>query len=1153
MKKVEKAPARDFAAEFADRHLDSILTDGRDNRVLTGISPAARAFTAASFFQQRLGSKKSGSVLCITASGREAEELASEALLFLDADRVARLPGFDAIPYEFAGISADTCRERMRLFERLRRGEPMLVFAGMEAVLRTVPDPARLSRSMIELEPGDTPKNFTHTLVSLGYARSETCELPGEFTVKGSILDVYPVNEDYGLRFDFFDDEVESIRSFSPDTQKSGDRLEKAVILSAGEIHLDAGETKKLRDMLASLPGDLAKPEWLEDPHSPVLSVMHHEGLQDLFPLVLPRASVLDWFGKEPLILLAAPDELRDAEARTRRDVHAMFEKERTVRVCAPPETLLVPESVFDLKNTVELRETEFGVEPGTSNLFQKTELRMVEGFGGRMKAARETIGGAARSGQTVVITSPYQAQLTRIASLFGRDDGVQVQTVEPPLRPPPGGGLYLVRSSHRQGFRLPELGLYLWSDNDVFGRSYRRQTRFKKAGSSPIESFLDLKEKDYVVHVNHGVGRFLALERVTAAGRERDFLVLEYADGDRLFVPLDQISMVQKYIAPVEKPRLDSLGRASFKKVRARVAEKIEEFAEELLETYAVRASQRGITFPEDTAWQEEFEADFPFEETPDQMSAIEAVKRDMESPRPMDRLVCGDVGYGKTEVAVRAAFKAVMAGRQAVVICPTTILALQHYRTFSDRYKNYPVSVEWISRFRTRGEIQAVKEKLEAGEVDVVIGTHALLAKDVKPKNLGLLVVDEEQRFGVVHKEAIKKLRRMVDVITLSATPIPRTLHMSLVGIRDLSIIQTPPRDRLPVQTYVLEDSDTVLKEAIRRELERDGQIFYLHNRIDSIDECAKRIHDLFPGIRIGVLHGQMDDDEIEDVLVDFMERRYDVLVTTAIVENGIDIPNVNTLIVDRADLFGLSQLYQIRGRVGRSNRQAYAYLFYPKGRLMTEESQKRLHAIMEYQELGSGFKVAMRDLEIRGAGNIFGREQSGHIIDVGYELYVKMLDEAVKKLQGRIQEVEVRTSINLNADFFIPEDYIKDTRQRIEFYKRFEGAGSLDEVEELAGEMEERFGKAPESASAFVETEKIRTLASRAGFESVYEEDGGRIQFKAGEHFRVPRERIVDVLKNDSRLQVMAGSADTLYFTPKSKNAAKEAVEVLLELTR
>jgi transcription-repair coupling factor (superfamily II helicase) len=555
------------------------------------------------------------------------------------------------------------------------------------------------------------------------------------------------------------------------------------------------------------------------------------------------------------------------------------------------------------------------------------------------------------------------------------------------------------------------------------------------------------------------------------------------------------------------------------------------------------------GFSFPPDTIWQEEFEAAFEYEETPDQLSAIEAVKQDLESTRPMDRLVCGDVGYGKTEVAIRAAFKVIMAGKQVMLLTPTTILSLQHFNTFKQRYENFPIKLAFVSRFRSPAEIKNDLKDFSEGKIDMLIGTHAILSSKVKPKNLGLLIIDEEQKFGVTHKEAIKKFKQLVDVLTLTATPIPRTLHMALTGIRELSIISTPPKNRQSVETYVLEEDDTLITEAILKELERGGQVFYLYNRVESIEEEANFVRSLVPKAAIGILHGQLTEEEIEETLVDFYNRKYDILVTTTIIESGIDMPNVNTLIVKRADMFGLSQLYQIRGRVGRSDKKAYAYMFYPSKNLITEQAEKRLNTIFEYQELGAGFKVAMRDLEIRGAGNLLGREQSGDIMEVGFDLYVKMLEEAIQKVKGEEVKVEVRTAINLKTNFFLPSEYITDTKQKIEFYKRFEGAGSVDEIEELSLEMEDRFGELPKEAKTFVELEKIRTLSSNLGFEFVTEKTN-EILFKCGTYFRGNPNQVIGALTSFPGLTIAPNEPSVLrYALSETDDMAK--IKKLLKL--
>ncbi|MCB1169917.1 MAG: transcription-repair coupling factor [Leptospiraceae bacterium] len=1141
-------------------------------------------------------------MLVVTSGAVGAEGLALDLELFLSSSEFTIIPERDGIPYDGARRDAGIAGQRVHGILDLRENRSGLYIAPMGALMRRIQDPGVWQRGTLNLRSGQTldPSELLIRLVGLGYHRVERVEGPGDICLKGSVLDIYSPGQD-PLRLDFFDIEIDSIRHFDPETQRSRETLETVEILPASEDLLSLTELPDFLKHLKKRFSEASEPDWWDDlqnrtlapgldPDLQFLAGRDISGLEDLLIDFLPSTTLLDLFPEKPLVFLVQPEDIEKHRQRVVTEYQTIYEAECQDLMVAPPDTLLEtdPLQLEDLESeegspSSALPDTirsMFRLSEDLANLdaasdVQRPLLQAATGFQGRISELRKAVEDKLQSGATVVLTSPYHAQIQRISGIF-RGEPVELSVTEDPsgaLELPAEGltanrsrkkkgsapVLHVIQNFRNSGFEAPELNLYVWSDHDIFGRGYRKRNRFKARTSSPIESFLDLKEGDFVVHINHGVGKFLKLERVKAAGRERDFLVLEYAEQDRLFVPLDQISLVQKYAAPTEKPRLDHLGRASFKKVRQRVEERIEEFAEELLKIYAARMSRKGYAYPPDSPWQEEFEAAFPFEETPDQITAIESVKQDMETPRPMDRLVCGDVGYGKTEVAIRAAFKAVMGGKQVAVICPTTILALQHFKNFKERYSDFPVRVDWISRFRTRKEITETKGKLQQGEVDVVIGTHALLAKDIKFKNLGLLIVDEEQRFGVTHKEALKKMKALVDVLTLTATPIPRTLHLSLTGIRDLSIIQTPPRDRRAVQTYVMEDSDTVLVEAIQRELERGGQVFYLHNRIQDLEAVASRIEQLMPDVSFTTLHGQMNEDDIENILLDFVNRKYDLLLTTAIIENGIDMPNVNTLIVDRADSFGLSQLYQIRGRVGRSSRQAYAYFFHPGKHILTEQAQKRLNTLLEYQELGSGFKVAMRDLEIRGAGNLLGKEQSGDIMDVGYELYIKFLDDAVRRLKGEEVPSDFRCAVNLKTDFFLPDDYIPDTRQKIEFYKRFEAAIDLEEVEALAAEMEDRFGEPLGPARQFVLVEKIRTLCSYAGFETVFEEAAGVIQLEAGEHFRIPPEHMIKVLKSGKGFRVKPGKSDTLYFEPPEeiKKAGLEErlaafLSALIELT-
>lgn len=1153
---------------FASRHLAPLLARPAEITTLFGILPGSRSLALASLL--KLSQASGRSVVYVTTGTPEADTLASEASLFIDPARIVVLPEMDGIPYEWSRHDMVLSGRRIRALDRLLSSDPILLIVPAGAFLRRLPDPQLWQSRTVILKKGQTiePRLLMEQLVAIGYHRSERVEGPGEFCLKGSLLDVYAVQSDRPVRVDFFDIEVESLREFDPESQRSLKPVDSVKILPASEAIADEKGLAKLKQAIAKakFSDDLRRPDWLDEQGEiKAANGRDQAGLEELLPLISPYRSVIDLFSVAPVLTFDSDGAALDRALRVEREYDTLYERDSEVRITVSPDDLLFRDAAILLDRDNDAAEeiqrivfhshhTDLDTgEVAASDI----PIREPSTFSGRMTEFRKRALEILEAGGSVIITSPYTAQIQRISGIL-KSESVPHEAVEwsgpdtklsSSARDSSGGSsrIVLVQSLRETGFELPEERLYLWTDSDIFGRSYKKRMRFKKTGSAPIDSYLDLREGDVIVHINHGVGRFVKLERMKAAGRERDFLVLEYAEQDRLFVPLDQISMVQKYVAPESNPQLDHLGRASFKKIREKVEKNIEAFAEELIQIYAARAKKQGYAFPADTVWQEEFEAEFPFDETPDQLMAIQAAKEDMEAPRPMDRLICGDVGYGKTEVAIRTVFKAVMGGKQAVVICPTTILALQHFKNFRERFANFPVRVDWVSRFRTPGEIRRIKESLASGEVDVVIGTHALLAKDVKIRNLGLLVIDEEQRFGVVHKEALKKLKTQVDVLTLSATPIPRTLHLSLTGIRDLSVIQTPPRDRKPVQTFVLEDSDAALIEAVHRELERGGQIFYLHNRIQSLDMVGARLRMLLPELRFTTLHGQMHEDDIEQILLDFTERKFDLLLTTAIIENGIDIPNVNTLIVDRADQFGLSQLYQIRGRVGRSSRQAYAYFFHQGSKVLTEQAMKRLNTLLEYQELGSGFKVAMRDLEIRGAGNVLGKEQSGDIIQVGYELYIKLLDNAVKRLKGEELEIEVRCTVNLNTDFFLSEEYIEDTRQRIEFYKRFEAARTEEEVAALAEEMKDRFGPPDKAGEVFVLVERIRTLGSLCGFENIYEE-GELIHFKAGESFRVPIQHMIEILKKNLGFFVRDGKNNVLYFkAPQAsqKGASKQPV--------
>lgn len=1053
----------------------------------------------------------------------QARRLADEVRFFGFSSTF--LPSRQVLPYEDVRVSRDVESERLQAisnlaFARLVTTTPAVLFERFF-----------LSNRMLKLkaEQEIAPDLLARQLVELGYTPVDRTEVPGEFTRKAGIIDVFPSNHAQPVRIDFFDELIETLRQFDPESQIGSNRLENLIIAPATESILDEKQSTALREIVHKDFEEKIQPVW-SDPETGLLNSRDCESLHEFVSLLLPGQTLQDLVSKKSRLILADSDAIQEKFALIRREISECFEKTSKTHACVP-----VARAFSNLDEPTKPFGKHLSLEPG--EILGATGIQRVDGVKGRIAEIQKGIIDLVQNGQIICITAVDRAQVDRISGIFKTQKELKTQIVEEFRLTSKKDQLSLVVSPLLEGIRIPALNVQILTDADLFGRGYKKKSYFKRRKSSPIESFLDLKENDIVVHVNHGIGRFLKLERVNAAGRERDFLVLEYAEKDRLYVPLDQIAMVQRYSAPTDSPRLDSLGKASFKKVRERVEARAEELAQELIKIYSARMNTTGFSYPPDTMWQDEFESAFEWEETQDQLVAIEAVKKDMEAPRPMDRLICGDVGYGKTEVAIRAAFKAVMAGKQVAFICPTTVLALQHFKTIAQRFAEYPIRVDWISRFRTPKEVSTAKQKCAQGELDVLVGTHALLAQDLKFKNLGLLIIDEEQRFGVAHKESLKKMKVLVDVLTLSATPIPRTLHMSLAGIRDLSIIQTPPRNRMPVMTHVTEDSDTLFKEAIMRELERGGQVFYLHNRIDSIERAAARVRSLIPDVHVGVLHGQMDDEDIENLLLDFLDRKYHVMVTTSIIENGIDMPNVNTLIVDDSDHFGLSQLYQLRGRVGRSDRQAYAYFFFREKRALTETAMKRLNTILEYQELGSGFKVAMRDLEIRGAGNILGKEQSGDIMDVGFEMYIKLLEDAVSRLRGETHKIDVHTSINLNQDLYLPEDFIADTRQRIEFYKRFEAAETEEEIDLLVTELTDRFGEPTEKVRTFASIERIRVLASACGFESIYQDDSGRVQLKASPHFRVKPKDLMSALQSKSGFSIQAGNPNALYYSTAS----------------
>jgi transcription-repair coupling factor (superfamily II helicase) len=789
-------------------------------------------------------------------------------------------------------------------------------------------------------------------------------------------------------------------------------------------------------------------------------------------------------------------------------------------------------------------------------------DAQSLPAFQGRLNLIVDELSRWRRDGYRIVL---MVADPDRVAGLRQglAEQGIPAQALGEVADLPGRGQVFIAPGRLRQGFAWPVMRLVVLGDAEIYGGVKRaRRLKIAREGGK-VASFSDFREGDYVVHIHHGIGRYLGMKQLEVGGVKKDYLLLQYAGQDRLYVPVDQVFLVQKYVgAEGHVPRLYRLGGNEWHKVKSRVQEAVRQMAEELLELYARREAIPGYAFSPDTPWQQEFEENFPYTETPDQLKAIAEVKADMEQPRAMDRLLCGDVGYGKTEVAMRAAFKAVMDSKQVAVLVPTTILAQQHYNTFQARFAPFPVKVAVLSRFSTPGEQKRIVRALRRGEVDIVIGTHRLLSGDVAFKDLGLVIIDEEQRFGVAHKEKLKKLRYSVDVLTMTATPIPRTLHMALAGARNLSLIETPPEDRFPVQTYVVEYSPEMVREAIRRELDRGGQVYFIHNRVADIDRFAYHIQQLVPEARVGVGHGQMDEKELEKVMLDFIEGSYDVLVCTTIVENGLDIANVNTLIVDESDSFGLAQLYQLRGRVGRSNRLAYAYFTYRQDKVLGEIAEKRLAAIREFTAFGSGYKIALRDLQIRGAGNLLGPEQHGHLLAVGFDLYCQLLEEAVQKLKLQRGEAlpaaapaatPAMAPVELMVDTFLSDEYIPDAALKMEIYQRMMAARELDEVNDIAGEMVDRYGRLPAAAQNLLGLARVRLLAQEIGVTGV-QQKGKEVELKFGQHHHLRGEKLLQLTQFFPR-KLSFSSAGGLTIRVRAAGLDQQGLLALLEdvLTR
>jgi transcription-repair coupling factor (superfamily II helicase) len=1056
------------------------------------VPSGGRAFALAG-----LAAQVGGSYLVVVPGERDAEELVDDLALFVD--RVVLAPAWETLPFEHVSPNVSTMANRGRARHLLEGEADVLVVASVRsAIQRLSPSP----HEPLTLRPGDETglDDLARRLAGLGYGRTDRVEARGEFAVRGGIVDVFPAQADSPLRLDFWGDQLDEVRSFSVATQRSEELVPSLVAYPAREVRPGPVLGERGLALLREEP-------WAASTWDRIVAGQLFPGIESWLPWLAAPTSLIDALPPEAHLVVVEPSRALDRA----RDL--VKEEAELAAALAPtwgehaPEAGEHPALFLDLEESLSRRPFLKLPSSPISPEDPVLEIRALDAVPGDPESVAAGVNRLIGRGTNVVIAMDGAPAADRVTRTLA-EQGLALDRLDTLHNPRSA----VIPVGIHHGFLAPGIGVAVFGEQEIAGRrrAHRRAGRATRIGA---EQYRDLTEGDYVVHHQHGIGRFEGLVSRVMAGIERDYLVIAYAGEDRLYVPVDQLAAVRRYTGG-EVPRVSRMGGKDWSEQRTRVRRAVAAIAQQVVELHRQRAAAVGHAFDPDTPWQQEMEGAFPYEETPDQMQAIVEVKADMEGESPMDRLVFGDVGYGKTEVAIRAGFKAIQAGRQVAVLVPTTLLAQQHHQTFSDRFAPYPVRVEALSRFLTTKQQRSVVAGLAGGEVDIVIGTHRLLSDDIVFKSLGLLVIDEEQRFGVSAKDAIKRLKVGVDVLTLTATPIPRTLEMALTGIREVSHIRTPPEDRHPILTYVGPYDEQAVAAAIRRELLREGQVFYVHNRVQSIDRAVARLQDLVPDARYVVAHGQMSEGQLEQVMIDFWNGEYDVMVATTIIESGLDLPKVNTLIVERADLLGLAQLYQLRGRVGRSDQRAYAYLMHPADMSLGEDAHRRLEAIGESTDLGSGFQLALRDLEIRGAGSILGEVQSGHIAAVGFDLYAELVAEAVSELEGRPPPPQPRPQvrIDLPVDAHLPESYVADQELRLEAYRRLATTTGNDEVDDVAAEWVDRFGPLPEAARALVALARLRVEAMRVGLEEVvqlrHEVRMGPVDLKPSQEVRLKR---------------------------------------------
>lgn len=1055
-------------------------------QLLMGLSSSTKAVTMASCVEEN------HKILILTSTYSEAERLSSDLIELLGEEKVYTFLADDTPLAEFVFSSQEKIFSRLEALDFLLDSQQSgFLIVNVAASQLFLPDPVNFNSAYIDLKIGQEYelKDLIHQLSNSGYKQVSQVFNQGEFSLRGDILDIFERSSQIPFRVEFFGDEVDGIRLFNPENQISIQNVEHVHIHPATDIIFTKADYKSAQKKIENLiekTVDSASKSYLEEILASTKEQIQHTDIRKLLSYFYQNEwTILDYLPKHSPIFFDDFQKIMNRHAQFQLEVANLLTEDLQTSKSVENQSYFADTYLIFRKYKPATFFSNFHKGLGNlkfDSLYQFNQYPMQEFFS-QFQLLKEEISRYKKSNYTVIIQSN---SLLTLQSLHK-----SLQEYEIPLDYVNDTKIHkhavqLVEGPLIQGFNFVDEKIVLITEYDILQKKVKRKVRRQSISNAErLKNYNELEKGDYVVHNVHGIGRYLGIETIEISGIHRDYLTIQYQNADRISIPVDQIHLLSKYVASDGKaPKINKLNDGRFQKTKQRVQHQVEDIAEDLIKLYSERSQLKGFAFSSDDSYQQEFDNDFPYVETEDQLRSIKEVKKDMESDHPMDRLLVGDVGFGKTEVAMRAAFKAVNDHKQVAILVPTTVLAQQHYTNFKERFNDFPINIEVLSRFKSKSEQKIILEKLKKGQVDIIIGTHRLLSKDIVFADLGLIVIDEEQRFGVKHKEKLKELKTKVDVLTLTATPIPRTLHMSMLGIRDLSVIETPPTNRYPVQTYVLENNATVIRDAVLREMDRGGQVYYLYNKVDTMEQKVSELKELIPEASIGYVHGQMSEILLENTLLDFINGEYDILVTTTIIETGVDIPNVNTLFIENADYMGLSTLYQLRGRIGRSNRIAYAYLMYRPDKILTEISEKRLETIKGFTELGSGFKIAMRDLSIRGAGNILGSSQSGFIDSVGFEMYSQLLEEAIAKKQGKEKRRQKgNAEINLQIDAYLPSDYITDERQKIEIYKRIREIDNRVNYEELQNELIDRFGEYPDVVAFLLEIGLVKSYLDQA----------------------------------------------------------------------